>query len=224
LAQQGVENFEVYAAAEAYVLRLGEALHREPTRDGITVTALCPGLSNTGFATAAQQTITAALSLLMMQAAPVVRAGIRALQAGRSSVVPGRANTTTAIFVWATARWLHQAVLSRVMNAGRRSRVRSTASHAIAQVDYSGAETSRLEEFEIPSQAGSECRLSAADDHRVEKQVTFINQIGFERKSRQLGSANEDIVLRLPLELPSRLGVEVPLDMRRACRSACQRS
>jgi hypothetical protein len=29
--------------------------------------------------------------------------------------------------------------------------LRSTASHAIAQVDYSGAETSRLKEFEIPS-------------------------------------------------------------------------
>jgi len=29
--------------------------------------------------------------------------------------------------------------------------LRSTASHAIVQVDYSGAETSRLKEFEIPS-------------------------------------------------------------------------
>jgi NAD(P)-dependent dehydrogenase (short-subunit alcohol dehydrogenase family) len=29
LAYQGVQNFAVYAAAKAYVLRLGEALHRE---------------------------------------------------------------------------------------------------------------------------------------------------------------------------------------------------
>jgi hypothetical protein len=29
----------------AYVLRLGEALHRELKSDGITVTALCPGMS-----------------------------------------------------------------------------------------------------------------------------------------------------------------------------------
>ena len=29
--------------------------------------------------------------------------------------------------------------------------LRSSASHAIVQVDYSGAETSRLEEFEIPT-------------------------------------------------------------------------
>ena len=117
LAYQGVQNFAVYAAAKAYVLRLSEALHRELESHGITVTALCPGMSDTGFATAAQQKITPALKLVMMKAAPVVRAGIRALQAGRISVVPGWANKAIVIFVWATPRWLHQAVFSRIMNA-----------------------------------------------------------------------------------------------------------
>jgi uncharacterized protein len=56
------------------------------------VTVLCPGMSDTGFATAAQQKITPALKLLMMQPAPVVRAGIRALQGSRISVVPSWAN------------------------------------------------------------------------------------------------------------------------------------
>ena len=117
LAYQGVENFAVYSAAKAYVLRLGEALHREFKRDGVTVTALCPGMSDTGFAAAAQQKITRGLKLLMMQSAPVVRAGICALQAGRISVVPGWANKVSVIFMWATPRWLHQAMFSRVMNA-----------------------------------------------------------------------------------------------------------
>jgi uncharacterized protein len=117
LAYQGVQNFAVYSAAKAYVLRLGEALHRELKRDGITVTALCPGMSDTGFATAAQQKITPALKLLIMQPAPVVRAGIRALHAGRMSVVPGLANKAMVIFTWATPRWLHQAIFSRAMNS-----------------------------------------------------------------------------------------------------------
>jgi uncharacterized protein len=116
LAYQGVENFAVYSAAKAYVLRLSEALHRELRRDGITVTALCPGMSDTGFATAAQQKITPALKLLMMQPAPVVRAGIRALHAGRMSVVSGLANKAMVIFTWATPRWLHQAIFSHAMN------------------------------------------------------------------------------------------------------------
>ena len=116
LAFQGVVNFAVYSAAKAYVLRLGEALHREFKRDGITVTTLCPGMSDTGFAAAAKQKVTPGLRLLMMQPAPVVRAGIRALDAGRISVVPGLPNKFSAVFMWATPRWLHQAVFARVMN------------------------------------------------------------------------------------------------------------
>lgn len=117
LGHLGVDNLAVYSAAKAYVLRLGEALHRELKRDGITVTALCPGLSNTGFAKAADMKITPALRMLMMQPAPVVRAGIRALNARRMSVVPGLANKAMAVFIWATPRWLHQAAFARTMNS-----------------------------------------------------------------------------------------------------------
>src|SRR5437868_11994207 len=72
LAYQGVEGFAVYSASKAYVLRLAEALHRELKRDGITVTALSPGVSDTGFAKAAQMKVTPGLRMLMMQPAPVV--------------------------------------------------------------------------------------------------------------------------------------------------------
>lgn len=91
-AYQGVQNFTVYAAAKTYGLHLGETQHRELKPDSITVTTLCPGISATDFAAAAQQKLTPALKLLMMQPAPVVRAGIRALQAGRISVVAGWVN------------------------------------------------------------------------------------------------------------------------------------
>lgn len=116
LAYQGVVNFAVYSAAKAYVLRLGEALHREFKADGVTVTTLCPGMTETGFASAAQQKITVGLRAIMMQPAPVVQAGIRALSAGRISVVPGLINKLNVIFMWATPRWLHQAIFSKVMN------------------------------------------------------------------------------------------------------------
>jgi hypothetical protein len=46
----------------------------------------------------------------------VVRAGIRALAAGGISIVPGLPNKFSTIFMWATPRWLHQAVFARVMN------------------------------------------------------------------------------------------------------------
>ncbi|MBT2793579.1 SDR family oxidoreductase [Paraburkholderia strydomiana] len=116
LAHYGVQNMAVYGAAKAYVLRLGDALHREFKRDGVTVTSLCPGMSDTGFAQAAKQKITLSLKLLMMKPEPVVRAGIRALQAGRISVVPGWANKSAVAMVWATPRWMHQAIFARLMN------------------------------------------------------------------------------------------------------------
>ena len=61
--------------------------------------------------------MTPELRLLMMKPAPVIRAGIHALHAGRMSVVPGLANKVMAVVIWATPRWLHQAVFARVMNA-----------------------------------------------------------------------------------------------------------
>jgi uncharacterized protein len=116
LAYYGVQNFAVYAAAKAYVLRLGEALHRELKRDGVTVTVLCPGMSDTGFAQAAQQKLTPMLKRVIMQPAPVVHAGIRALQSGRMSLVPGLGNKAVFLLARTTPRWLNQAIFARVMN------------------------------------------------------------------------------------------------------------
>lgn len=116
LAYYGVQNFAVYAASKAYVLRLGEALHRELKRDGVTVTVLCPGMSDTGFVEAAHQKLTPVLKRVMMQPAPVVSAGIRALRSGRISLVPGLGNKAVMFLARATPRWLNQAIFSRVMN------------------------------------------------------------------------------------------------------------
>jgi short-subunit dehydrogenase len=116
LAYYGVQNFAVYAAAKAYVLRLGEALHRELKRDGVTVTVLWPGMSDTGFAQAAQQQLTPVLKLVIMQPGPVVRAGIRALRSGRMSLVPGLGNKAVFLLARSTPRWLNQAIFARVMN------------------------------------------------------------------------------------------------------------
>lgn len=116
LAYYGVQNFAVYAAAKAYVLRLGEALHRELKRDGVTVTVLCPGMSDTGFAHAAQQRLTPVLKRVIMQPAPVVRAGIRALRSGRMSLVPGWVNKAVFLLARTTPRWLNQTIFARVIN------------------------------------------------------------------------------------------------------------
>ncbi|WBG89999.1 SDR family oxidoreductase [Pantoea piersonii] len=115
LSYQGVKNFAVYSAAKSYVLRFSDALHREMKSEGITVTALCPGMSDTGFAEAAQQKLTPMLKSVMMKPAPVVKAGIDALETGKMSVVPGAANKAITFLTWATPRWIHQSIMARVM-------------------------------------------------------------------------------------------------------------
>ncbi|KPB22117.1 Short-chain dehydrogenase [Pseudomonas amygdali pv. sesami] len=99
----------VYSAAKAYVLGFSDALHRELERDGVIVTALCPGMSDTGFAASAKQTITPLLKRVMVQA------GIRARQAGRMSVVPGFGNKAISVLTWATPRRFHQGVMEHIM-------------------------------------------------------------------------------------------------------------
>lgn len=87
-----VKSFAVYSAAKAYVLRFSDALHRELRKDGVVVTALCLGMSNTGLASTAKQKMIPALKMVIMQPKPVVHARIKALEAGCMSVVPRLSN------------------------------------------------------------------------------------------------------------------------------------
>lgn len=83
----------VYYASKAYVLSLSEALHEELRGTGVTVTALCPGATRTGFqARAGVPDLRQVSSLVAMDAAPVARAGYRGLQRGQAVVVPGAFN------------------------------------------------------------------------------------------------------------------------------------
>ena len=48
-AFQPVPHFSLYAATKSYVVSLSEAVHEEARRNGVTVTALCPGPVRTEF-------------------------------------------------------------------------------------------------------------------------------------------------------------------------------
>lgn len=106
-------EYAAYAATKAYVLALGEALHDELAPSGVTVTVLSPGITATAFADAAGHRVSPTLKLMMMQPRPVAETGIRALFAGRASVVPGFSNKLSA---WST-RLTPRAVQRKIMQA-----------------------------------------------------------------------------------------------------------
>lgn len=82
-----------YYASKAYVLSFSEALHEELGRDGVTVSALCPGPTATGFFSAADMTESSlAKSPLVMSANKVAKVGYDALNGGKAVVISGWIN------------------------------------------------------------------------------------------------------------------------------------
>jgi short-subunit dehydrogenase len=92
----------VYYASKAYVLSLSQSLSQELKASGVTVTALCPGPTATGFFQRAGGKTSKLKALSMMSSVDVAEAAYRGLMAGRRIVVPGFANkliTAAAPFV-----------------------------------------------------------------------------------------------------------------------------
>ena len=88
----------VYYASKAYALSFSEALTRELKGTGVTVTTLCPGPTDTGFALSAglgksllHRILPAATS------AQVAHAGYKAMMKGKAIEIPGFMNKLSSV-------------------------------------------------------------------------------------------------------------------------------
>lgn len=91
---QPLPSMAVYAASKAYVLSLTEALAEEMRGQGVTVTALCPGFTETKLVEAAKQenaVMRAMPAALMADPRDVAQEGYRACMEGQVVRVPGTA-------------------------------------------------------------------------------------------------------------------------------------
>jgi len=94
-AFQPIPSLGAYAASKAFVLSLTEALAVELKDKGVTVTALCPGFTNTPLAQRATDRGFDALPIpgfLLSNPDDVAREGIDGALAGKVIVIPGVAN------------------------------------------------------------------------------------------------------------------------------------
>ena len=82
----------VYYASKAYVLSFSEAIANELHDTGVTVTALCPGSTRTGFQERGKLENARLVRGRLPDAASVALAGYRGLMAGKSVVIPGLGN------------------------------------------------------------------------------------------------------------------------------------
>ncbi len=77
----------VYCASKSFVLSLSEALAQEVSGTGVTVTALCPGRTNTTFQNLSENN----WSILFptMEPSKVAQVGYHALMKGKRVIIPG---------------------------------------------------------------------------------------------------------------------------------------
>ncbi len=106
-------NIAVYFATKAFVLSLSEALHEELKPHGIHVTALCPGPTRTEFGEVAGFGASSGFDRMSMDAAPVVRAGLDALERNQAVIVTGALNKLGA---WST-RFIPRALVRKIAGA-----------------------------------------------------------------------------------------------------------
>ncbi|ERG66805.1 SDR family NAD(P)-dependent oxidoreductase [Exiguobacterium chiriqhucha] len=87
----------VYHATKSYVLSFTEALANEVSNTNVTVTALCPGLTSTGFVDrSGMQASNLVRSGTIMEAGRVADIGYRGFMNGKTLIIPGRRNRLVA--------------------------------------------------------------------------------------------------------------------------------
>ena len=107
----------VYYATKAYVISFSEALANELQGTGVTVTCLCPGATDTGFAKRAGNDHTRLFKQLRpMDAKAVACDGYRGLMAGKTLVISGFRNWLMAESVRFSPRKLVTAVSRKVLD------------------------------------------------------------------------------------------------------------
>jgi len=111
-AFQPVPSLATYAATKAYVLSLTESLAEELVGTGVTVTALCPGITATNMVARAKEK-SGGLKLpgfVVGDVENVAAQGFRACIKGEVICVPGAVNLAATLTGRATPKWLLRSI------------------------------------------------------------------------------------------------------------------
>jgi short-subunit dehydrogenase len=116
----------VYYATKAFVLSFSEALHEEAKTRGVTVTALCPGPTESEFSATADLESSKLFKQGAMSAAEVARMGIDGYEAGKAIVVTGTTNWLGTL----GAKFLPRAIIRKIAGTLQRGEVTRSVEEA----------------------------------------------------------------------------------------------
>ncbi|MBW4585279.1 SDR family oxidoreductase [Aetokthonos hydrillicola Thurmond2011] len=109
----------VYFATKAYILSFSEAIANELEGTGVTITALCPGPTSSGFQqTPGMEKSKPASSLRLMDSATVAKIGYDGLMANKTIVIPGLKNKIMATVVRFVSRKLVTKIVRDIHELG----------------------------------------------------------------------------------------------------------
>jgi uncharacterized protein len=114
-AFQPMPKSATYSASKAFVLNFSEAIHQELRRTGVTVTAVCPGPVRTEFMDAAELKRTEDTpGFIWMSAEDLAEEAVKAADAGKRAVVPGRLNFAGSLLGRHTPRTISLPLTRRI--------------------------------------------------------------------------------------------------------------
>ena len=121
-AFQPVPDMAVYAATKSFVLSLSESLCEELRGTGVTVTAVCPGLTESEMADAViarRPALQRVRKLLFGDTAAVAREGYAACMRGDPVVITGVPNRVVEALVGLQPRWVRRRLAGAALRLAR---------------------------------------------------------------------------------------------------------
>ncbi|HTX73023.1 MAG TPA: SDR family oxidoreductase [Rectinemataceae bacterium] len=114
-AYQPSPLYASYAAAKAFVLSYGLAVRQELLGSGVTLSVLCPGVTDTAFHSVAGHEDNAFKRATMMSSERVAALAVTGLLRGRAQIVPGLLNKVLAFSTRLLPRTAQAAVAGTLM-------------------------------------------------------------------------------------------------------------
>lgn len=116
---QPCPGYGMYAATKAAILSWSNVLHHELRGTGVTCTALCPGPTATEFGEISGHISNRLQDSTKMTSIAVAKIGVRAMLAGKPTIIPGLVNKLGALLSTRMPRWMVVPLVARALRGAK---------------------------------------------------------------------------------------------------------